>query len=87
MWPAVVEKKIDINRFIVHFFGDYSRASVHRNCFKYNFVNGFFVFNQMESKNLKLSKAVSEASMLHTQTLRSNYKRKNCAICTMFESV
>lgn len=32
MWPAIVEEVVGVNRFIVHFFGDYTRSTVFRSC-------------------------------------------------------
>lgn len=81
MWPATVEEVIGSNRFIVHFFGDYTRSIVYRNSFLYKFNEGFVVFNgdQKMVKNVKLSKSVNEASMCYMRLVHS--PPKSCCIC------
>lgn len=47
VWPGIVEQILDKNRFVVHFFGDYSRSTVHHNAFLYNFPADLLFSAQM----------------------------------------
>lgn len=82
MWPSMVERQTDLNRYTVHFFGDYTRSTVNRNSFLYNFVDGFVLYETIKSNNVKLYKAVAETSMYYAQAVRSNCKIDSCAVCT-----
>lgn len=82
MWPAIVEEVIGFNRFVVHFFGDYSKSTVYRSSLLHNFVDGFVVYNSNEkmSKNSKLCKSVKEAAM-HFKGLERSSPLLSCVIC------
>lgn len=87
MWPAIVEGVTGANRFVVHFFGDYTRSTVYRNSLLYNFADGFVMFNneQNASKNLKLCKSVNEASMFYARFVQSQPKL-SCCICDFLKN-
>lgn len=58
-WPGVVEEILENGRYKIHFFGDYTRATVTRRCIM-NYFEGFQQFSS-NFGNIKLRKAVEEA--------------------------
>lgn len=77
-WPAIVEEVFG-NRFNIHFFGDYTKASVYRNSILHSFSDGFNIYKDANKVNMNLNKAVTEAS-LHFSRI-NNTKQKSCCIC------
>lgn len=78
-WPAVIEKILPNGKFLVHFFGDYTRAEVARR----NILNYFEGFNQFSCNfgNIKLQKAVEEAKFL---LFERSYPTE-CFVCKVLE--
>lgn len=76
-WPGVIEEVTANGKFMIHFFGDYSRAQVTRR-YIMNFFEGF---NQFSSNfgNVKLRKAVEEAKFF----LFDNGEVNECYVCKM----
>lgn len=58
-WPGVIECLTPKGKYLVHFFGDYTRAELGRSCIT-NFFEGF---NQYTSNfgNARLQRAINEA--------------------------
>lgn len=79
-WPGVVEHILPNGKFVIHFFGDYSRSSVTRRCF-IDYFEGFSQFS-CNFGNLKLRKAVEEAKYF----LLGNYDRSNCYVCKVLST-
>lgn len=79
-WPGVIEGIRPDGKYIIHFFGDYSRAFVSRkNIFHY--LEGFSQFGNTDG-NVRLRKAVQEAQifLLDTQS-----QCKDCFVCKVLE--
>lgn len=79
-WPGVVEHLLPNGKYIIHFFGDYTRSTVSGRCI----IDYFEGFNQFSCNfgNLKLRKAVEEAKYF----LFGDYDRSNCYVCKVLSS-
>lgn len=78
-WPCVIESITEKGKFLVHFFGDYTKAEVTR-----KYITHFFEgFNQFGNNfgNQKLRKAVEEAKICLLGSKSSN----ECLICKMLD--
>lgn len=78
-WPAIVEGQSGAQMFKVHFFGDYTTSVVTRSSFVSSFRDGFVEYEKSKNSNLKLAKAVKEASLVFL----SNERQTSCRICEM----
>lgn len=78
-WPGVVENILPNGKFMIHFFGDYSKYPLAR----HNIITYFDGFNQFYCNfgNLKLRKAVEEAKIF----LFDKNHPKECYVCKMLE--
>lgn len=78
-WPGVIEEFLPNGKYLIHFFGDYSRGQVTR-----RFITNYFEgFNQFSSNfgNIKLKKAVDEAMFL----IFEKHSTDECFVCKMLE--
>lgn len=75
-WPGVIEEIEPKDKFTIHFFGDYTRATVGRNAISH-FLEGFEQYSN--NKNRKLQKAVKEARIL----LLDKETIDECLVCKL----
>lgn len=80
-WPAVVEQQEGASLYRVHFFGDRRIGFVSRSCFVSAFREGFIAFEKGPKSNVKLVKAVKEASLMYLN--QSKHLRSKCCVCEM----
>lgn len=78
-WPGIIEKKLSNGKYLVHFFGDYTRSAVTKNKIM-NFFEGFQNYVNVVRPTACLMKAIRE-----TQIVMLDIDRKECAICKMLE--
>lgn len=78
-WPGVIEDITSKGKYLIHFFGDYSKAEVTRR-FIINYFEGFNQFS-CNFGNIKLKKAVEEA----TYFLLGNPNSNECFVCQMLQ--
>lgn len=74
-WPGVIENVTNKGKYLVHFFGDYSRGEISRNNVA-NFFDGFEHYSS-HGGNLKLQKAINEARIF----LLSERTVNECLVC------
>lgn len=74
-WPGVIEKITPKGKYLVHFFGDYSRSELGKSRIT-NFYEGFNRYST-NFGNIKLKKAVEEARIF----LISNIQPNACMVC------
>lgn len=78
-WPAVVEGIQPDGKYLLHFFGDYSRYALPRKHLT-NYFEGFDLFS-CNFGNMKLRKAVEEAKNF----LLGNERTNDCFECKILE--
>lgn len=78
-WPGVIEDFMPNGKYLIHFFGDYTRAEVTRR-FIVNYFDGFNNF-ECNFGNNKLKKAVEEAKYF----LFGNDDINECYVCKILE--
>lgn len=74
-WPGVIESETKKGKYVVHFFGDYTRAEVGRNRIAH-FFEGFEQYSG-HNGNHKLEKAINEARIF----LVSERTIDECMVC------
>lgn len=78
-WPGVIEDFMPNGKYLIHFFGDYTRAEVTRR----NIINYFDGFNEFACNfgNIRLRKAVEVAKYF----LFGNDNTNQCFVCEILE--
>lgn len=76
-WPGIIEKETSDGKFLVHFFGDYSRSVVSKNKIMH-LMEGFQIYSKAAKPTILLIKAIKEA-----QKFILDDKRDECPICEM----
>lgn len=79
-WPGVIEKITSKGKYLVHFFGDYTRAEIGRNRIAH-FYEGFEQYSG-HNGNFKLQKAIKEARIF----LMTERTFNECMVCKIPKS-
>lgn len=80
-WPGVIESVECNGRVCVHFFGDYTKSTITQSNIFADFENGFLVYNDGPKTNVKLAKAVAEASLFSSTRNKRKNSKIECAVC------
>lgn len=79
-WPGVIEHETLKGKYVVHFFGDYTKFDIGRNNI-IHVLEGFNQFAKSPEPSTKLKKAVKECQLFLFQDNRP----QSCLICDMLK--
>lgn len=78
-YPGILEDETPDGKYIIHFFGDYSRANVHKKNIKH-FMEGYLKYSEQKNAPKLLFKAVEESKIFLFSS-----RPHRCYICHMLE--
>lgn len=76
LWPAIIEEECPNGKYAIHFFGDYTRATVTKSKIVH-FFEGFSLYSKLNSSNTLLHKAVREMHLF----IFEKDNMQSCCIC------
>lgn len=78
-WPGIIEEETKTGKYLIHFFGDYTRSEVTKSKIMH-LMEGFNQFATVQTPSMRLTKAIREA-----QFFILDKDRSTCPICDMLK--
>lgn len=79
-WPGVIERETSSGKYLIHFFGDYTKSEVTKAKITH-LMEGFQQFSRMKAPTVLLQKSIRELSVFVREANLSS-----CPICDMLKA-